>query len=139
MLTQTNRQPSLDQADCGNRGRRERNVLRSNMGLGRQRGLAREVSCGCCLSRRNALSGFAAMAASALAPGAPALAQSPPAPAARPTGIIDVHRHVVPPGYQVDRARTWLNERSTIERQLEDMDKSGVALAVTSISGLAFE
>src|SRR5262245_23445581 len=133
MLTQANRQTSLDQADCGNWGRRERNVLRNTIGLGRQRGLAREFTCGCCLSRRNVLSGFAAVAASALASGAPALAQSSPAPAARPTGIIDVHRHFVPPGYQVDRTRTWLNERSTIERQLEDMDKSGVALAVTSI------
>jgi len=99
----------------------------------RKDGLIGGRSCVCCLPRRSVLSGFAAVAASALVPTAPALAQSPPAPTLRPTRIIDVHRHFVPPGYQVDRTRTWLNERSTIARQIEDMDKSGVALAVTSI------
>ena len=100
----------------------------------RKDGLIGGRSCVCCLPRRSVLSGFAAVAASALVPTAPALAQSPPAPTLRPTRVIDVHRHFVPPGYQVDRTRTWLNERSTIARQIEDMDKSGVALAVTSIS-----
>jgi 6-methylsalicylate decarboxylase len=89
-------------------------------------------SCVCCLPRRDVLTGFAAVAANAFVPAAPALAQAKP-------NRIDVHRHFVPPGYQVDRTRTWLNERSTIARQLEDMDKSGVALAVTSISVPDFE
>lgn len=50
------------------------------------------------------------------------------------TGRIDIHRHFVPPGYVVDQKRTWLNERSTVGRQLEEMDQSGVAMAVISIS-----
>jgi predicted TIM-barrel fold metal-dependent hydrolase len=87
--------------------------------------------CGCCLPRRGVLAGFAAVAASAVLPAAPAGAQAAPAPKLT---RIDVHRHFVPPGYQVDRRRTWLNERSTISRQLEDMDQNGVALAVISIS-----
>jgi len=53
-------------------------------------------------------------------------------PAVKPTRI-DVHRHFVPPGYQVDATRQHLNDRSTIARQLEDMDKGGVALAVTTV------
>ena len=93
--------------------------------------------CACCVPRRGFLAGFAAMAASALVP-AGAAAQTPPKPAAKPTRI-DVHRHFVPPGYQVDRTRTWLNDRSTVASQLEDMDKSGVALAVVSISVIGFE
>src|SRR5215467_10856782 len=93
------------------------------------------LTCGCCLSRRGALTGFAAAAASTLLPASPAPAEAPA------TGLtrIDVHRHFVPPGYVVDRTRTWLNDRSTVPAQLEDMDKSGVALAVISISVLAPE
>ena len=89
----------------------------------------------CCLSRRGAITGFAAIAASTLLPAMPARAQT----TARRLTRIDVHRHFVPPGYVVDRTRTWLNDRSTIAAQLEDMDKSGVALAVISISVLALE
>src|SRR5215813_6275583 len=85
---------------------------------------------GCSLSRRSALAGFAAAAASSLLPSTPAATQAPAGKLTR----IDVHRHFVPPGYQVDRTRTWLNDRSTVAAQLEDMDKSGVALAVISIS-----
>jgi 6-methylsalicylate decarboxylase len=88
------------------------------------------LTCSCCLSRRGALAGFAAVAASTVLPAAPAPAQAP----ARKLTRIDVHRHFVPPGYVVDRTRTWLNDRSTIAQQLEDMDKSGVALAVISVS-----
>jgi len=91
-------------------------------------------SCGCCVPRRSLLTGFAAAAASALLPASPAPAQAPPA---TKLTRIDVHRHFVPPGYVVDRTRTWLNDRSTIARQLDDMDKSGVALAVISVSVLA--
>src|SRR5262245_21774324 len=90
-------------------------------------GKTMKLSCGCCLPRRDVLAGFAAVAASAFVPAAPALAQPK-------GGRIDVHRHFVPPGYQVDRTRNWLNERSTIASQLEDMDKNCVALAVTSVS-----
>ena len=88
------------------------------------------LTCSYCLSRRGALAGFAAVAASTVLPATPAPAQAP----ARKLTRIDVHRHFVPPGYVVDRTRTWLNDRSTIAQQLEDMDKSGVALAVISVS-----
>src|SRR5262245_42514842 len=84
-------------------------------------------SCVCCLPRRDVLAGFAAVAASASVPAAPAIAQPK-------GGRIDVHRHFVPPGYLVDKRRTYLNDRSTIPAQLEEMDKSGTALAVISIS-----
>src|SRR5215468_8779005 len=85
------------------------------------------------LSRRGAVIGFAAIAGNSLLPAMPACAQAPASKLTR----IDVHRHFVPPGYVVDRTRTWLNDRSTIAAQLEDMDKSGVALAVISVSVLA--
>ena len=88
-------------------------------------------SCGCCVSRRHVLSGFSAVAA-VTAISAPAVAQAP-RPSAKPFRI-DIHRHFVPPGYIVDRTRTWLNDRSAVAAQIEDMDQSGVALAVTSIS-----
>src|SRR5712691_12088357 len=93
------------------------------------------LACSCRLSRRGAITGFAAVAASTLLPVSPAPAQAPATKLTR----IDVHRHFVPPGYVVDRTRTWLNDRSTIAAQLEDMDKSGVALAVISVSVLAPE
>src|ERR1043166_2469339 len=79
----------------------------------------------CCLPRRNLLSGFAALAASSLMPSA-SPAQSKPT-------RIDVHRHFVPPGHQVDARRQHLNDRATIAHQLEDMDKGGVALSVATV------
>jgi predicted TIM-barrel fold metal-dependent hydrolase len=87
-------------------------------------------ACACCVPRRDLLTGFAAVATGALLPAAATRAQ-PPKKAA---GRIDVHRHFVPPGYIVDKRRTWLNDRSTIPQQIEDMDKGGVALAVTTVS-----
>jgi predicted TIM-barrel fold metal-dependent hydrolase len=91
------------------------------------------ASCVCCVSRRDMLSGFAAVAASATLPSATAVAQTPAKPAVT-AGRIDVHRHFVPPGYKVDPKRTYLNDRATIAQQLEDMDRSGVSLAVMSVS-----
>jgi predicted TIM-barrel fold metal-dependent hydrolase len=82
------------------------------------------------------LSGFAAVAASAALPSVSATAQTPAKPAVT-AGRIDVHRHFVPPGHLVDPKRTWLNERSTIPKQLEDMDRSGVSLSVMSLSASA--
>jgi 6-methylsalicylate decarboxylase len=104
-----------------------------------KRGFGRDGgrSCVCCIPRRGVLSGFAAVAASTVLP-EPAKAQAPAKPAVS-TSRIDVHRHFVPPGYLVDPKRTWLNDRSTIARQLEDMDRSGVALSVMSISASALE
>lgn len=95
-------------------------------------------ACGCCIPRRNLLSGFAAVAASAAFPVVTAIAQTPAKPAVK-TGRIDVHRHFVPPGYVVDKQRTYLNDRSTVAKQIEDMDQSDVALAVISISVSALD
>lgn len=94
----------------------------------------------CCLPRRGLLSGFAAVAASAVLPAMPAVAQSTAQAPAKPAvnaGRIDVHRHFVPPGHLIDPKRNYLNERSTIPKQLEDMDKSGVSLSVMSLSASA--
>ena len=86
--------------------------------------------CVCCVPRRDLLSGFAAVAGAALLPAAITNAPAQPAKAGR----IDVHRHFVPPGYIVDKQRKYLNDRSTIPAQIEEMDKSGTALSVISIS-----
>src|SRR5262249_50706595 len=110
------------------RRRARRDGRKVMLSYGKKKTLVRGVGCGRCVPRRDVLAGFAAVAASAFTPAAPALAQ----PAIKPTRI-DVHRHFVPPGYQVDATRQHLNDRSTIARQLEDMDKGGVALAVTTV------
>lgn len=91
-------------------------------------------SCVCCVSRRDVLSGFAAVAAGVAA--RPTLAQTPGAVKMR---RIDVHRHFVPPGYVVDQKRTWLNDRSTVARQIEEMDRADVGLSVISISAPGLE
>src|SRR5882672_324087 len=113
MLTGANRMRSL-----GKTSRQEKPVMPSKRHTSRRSAL----TCSCCLLRRGAVTGFAAITASSLLPTIPARAQTP----ARNLTRIDVHRHFVPPGYVVDRTRTWLNDRSTTVRQLEDMDKSGV-------------
>ena len=88
------------------------------------------ASCVCCVSRRDLLSGFAAVAAGAALP---ARRRRPgTGEAGGQCGRIDVHRHFVPPGYLIDPKRAYLNDRSTIPRQLEDMDRSGVSLSVMS-------
>jgi predicted TIM-barrel fold metal-dependent hydrolase len=100
----------------------------------RRFGLNGRQSCVCCLPRRGLLTGFAAVAASAALPTIPAIAQAPAKPAVN-AGRIDVHRHFVPPGHLVDPKRDYLNVRATIPKQLEDMDKGGIALSVMSLSG----
>jgi predicted TIM-barrel fold metal-dependent hydrolase len=101
--------------------------------IGAARRFKLNASCTCCVSRRDMMSGFAVIAASATLPSASATAQTPAKPAVS-AGRIDVHRHFVPPGYKVDNRRNYLNERATVARQLEDMDKAGVSLAVMSVS-----
>jgi predicted TIM-barrel fold metal-dependent hydrolase len=53
-------------------------------------------------------------------------------------GIIDVHHHVSPPSFITALTSHKLGERPmlnwTPERSIEDMDKAGVALSVTSIT-----
>jgi predicted TIM-barrel fold metal-dependent hydrolase len=95
--------------------------------------------CGCSLGRRQALGLAAAAGAASLVP---ARLRAQPAAAGNPRRI-DVHHHIIPPIY-LERARDRLIASSdtspepllswTPERTLEDMDKYGVATALTSIS-----
>jgi len=97
------------------------------------------------LSRRSLLlQGAATLGAAACA----ALASSPAAfaqarvidalaPAAKPR-IIDVHHHLAPPGYVSELARRHLNEpvleRWSPAQSIEEMDRSGIATSITSIT-----
>jgi 6-methylsalicylate decarboxylase len=51
---------------------------------------------------------------------------------------IDVHHHLAPPAYISDLVRRKMGERPTLEwtpaKSIDDMDKAGVATAVTSIT-----
>ncbi len=87
--------------------------------------------------RRKFLAGVAALGASALIPGRRSEAQAPAAVPGTPHRI-DVHHHLAPPRYIAELApkqilqpptRNW-----TPARSLEDMDRAGVATAITSIT-----
>jgi predicted TIM-barrel fold metal-dependent hydrolase len=82
------------------------------------------------LSRR-AMLGAAAGAGAALATGSRSRAASSP-------GMVDVHHHLAPPGYVSELIRHKLGERPTLdwtpEKSLADMDASGVASAMLSIT-----
>ncbi len=90
--------------------------------------------CGCRLPRRTALAGLAATAVAAATPAVAA--------AANPRRI-DVHHHIIPPIY-LERAKDRLLASShtdpapllgwTPAKALEQMDKFGIATAMTSIS-----
>src|SRR5258706_52353 len=60
------------------------------------------------------------------------------AQAARPPGIIDVHPHIPPRAYSQELIARGINEpplqRWSVQKSLDDMDKAGVATAVTSIT-----
>jgi predicted TIM-barrel fold metal-dependent hydrolase len=97
------------------------------------------LGCSCCGSRRVFLASGGAFTAAAFA--GQAIAQDAPAsPAART--IIDVHHHILPPKY-VSVARDRLlsfapNFASVLQwspaQSLEQMDKNGVQVAMTSLS-----
>ena len=104
--------------------------------------------CACCVSppstagasRRNFLAGGAA-AFGLAATSAPArvLAQSTSAPIAPPAKtVIDVHHHISPPAYNQELIARGINEPPllnwSVQKSLDDMDKAGVATAVTSIT-----
>jgi predicted TIM-barrel fold metal-dependent hydrolase len=87
--------------------------------------------------RRRFLAGLAALGAGALIPGGKSAAQAPGAGAGTPHRI-DVHHHIAPPRYIAELtpkqplqpvSRNW-----TPARSVEDMDKAGVATAITSIT-----
>jgi 6-methylsalicylate decarboxylase len=80
-------------------------------------------------SRRAFLTGLAALGAGAVLPGC----QTTPAAAGRPYRI-DVHHHIAPPGYSAAlKAMKRGHAAWSIEASLEDMDKSGIATAITSL------
>jgi 6-methylsalicylate decarboxylase len=87
------------------------------------------------LSRRSVLAGASAcIGGLALGSGLEhALAQG-----ARPDGIIDVHHHVSPPQFINALTKYKLGERPMLNwtpgRSIEDMDRAGVALSITSIT-----
>jgi predicted TIM-barrel fold metal-dependent hydrolase len=101
------------------------------------------ATCGCCtgdragVSRRTFLASAAATAVAAPAIGRfdEAAAQvAAPAPASR--RIIDVHHHFAPPAYLSETRASqqpptigW-----SLQKSLDDMDKAGVATAITSIT-----
>jgi 6-methylsalicylate decarboxylase len=98
--------------------------------------------CSCCngtgmaapseLSRRSLLGGGGALALSALAP-LRAQAETPAKPA-----FIDVHHHLAPPAYIADLKKHHVGLPPTLEwtpeKSLADMDASGVATAILSIT-----
>ena len=104
--------------------------------------------CACCeqpalmsaapaLSRRTVLGGAAALGLSAAAGFAPrtSLAQAPAASPGKPHRI-DVHHHIAPPKYVAEfKSELQLPMIAwSVSKSLDDMDKSGVATAVTSVT-----
>jgi predicted TIM-barrel fold metal-dependent hydrolase len=83
-------------------------------------------------SRRNFLAGGIAALGLGVAP-ARVFAQAEP-----PPSIIDVHHHISPPAYNQELIARGINEpllqRWSVQKSLDDMDKAGVATAVTSIT-----
>jgi predicted TIM-barrel fold metal-dependent hydrolase len=94
------------------------------------------VGCSCCASRRQFLTGAAAIGATALVPGRKANAQAAPAK------LIDTHHHFYPPAYQKAWA-DWEDQRKiphlgvqlawTRDQDMEAMDKNGISTAVLSL------
>jgi len=84
------------------------------------------------LSRRSVLGGAAALAASGLALPR-AVAQTPAKPA-----LIDVHHHLAPPAYTAELKKHELGAGPTLdwtpEKSLADMDASGIATSILSIT-----
>jgi predicted TIM-barrel fold metal-dependent hydrolase len=61
-----------------------------------------------------------------------------PAVAPPPKTVIDVHHHIAPPAYNQELIARGQNEpplfRWSVQKSLDDMDKAGVATAITSIT-----
>jgi len=91
-------------------------------------------------SRRNFLAGgLAALGLGATAAPSRVFAQAaPPAAAPPPKIVIDVHHHIAPPAYAQELIARGQHEpplfRWSVQKSLEDMDKAGVATAITSIT-----
>ena len=95
------------------------------------------IPAGPALSRRSVLAGAAALGFSAAAGFAPrrSLAQAPAASSGK-GHRIDVHHHIAPPKY-VTEFKSELQPPViawSVSKSLDDMDKSGVATAITSVT-----
>ena len=104
--------------------------------------------CACCppqsaatgASRRSFLAGgLAALGLGAAAAPSRAFAQAAAPPVAPPPRtVIDVHHHIAPPAYAQELIARGQNEpplfRWSVQKSLEDMDRAGVATAITSIT-----
>jgi predicted TIM-barrel fold metal-dependent hydrolase len=94
-------------------------------------------TCGCHASRRQFLTGAAALGAAALLPGG-----ETPVRAATPK-LIDTHHHFYPPAYQKAWA-DWEDQRKiphfgvqlawTREQDIEEMDKNGITTSILSLA-----
>ena len=83
-------------------------------------------------SRREFLKVLAAAGAGALVPASGLIAQNPP-PASRPkSGRVDVHHHPLPPEFMRRRPSTGTARKWTPDISMEQMDKFGIATAMTS-------
>ncbi len=98
--------------------------------------------CTCCgdvsaaaMTRRSFLAGSAAVASAAAvaSPFAPARAQAP-----AKAHVIDVHHHLSPPSHLEALKKASLGTPPTfawsVQKSLDDMDKAGVAKAITSVT-----
>ena len=93
------------------------------------------VACHDPMPRRTVLKSLVAFGAGALLPGCTSVE-----PAASSAGRIDVHHHFVSPGFSA--ALKALGIRTvgwSVQRSLEDMDKSGIDLAIMSLPPPAVE
>jgi 6-methylsalicylate decarboxylase len=105
-------------------------------------------NCACCppapaagTSRRNFIAGGVAALGLGAAP-ARVFAQAAPSPATPaalpPKTVIDVHHHVAPPAFIQELIARGFNEPPqfnwTVQKSLDDMDKAGVATAISSIT-----
>src|SRR5262245_53187975 len=83
-------------------------------------------------SRRGFLAGFSALGAGALIPGCQTAGQ-PQAAAGKPQRI-DIHHHIAPPSYSAALKEMMRGHAKwSPQASIEDMDKSGIATAVTSL------
>jgi len=92
-----------------------------------------DPSCACCAPRRGFLGTLVALVVATLLPGG--LMAQGAKKAARKPHRIDVHHHLMYPGYldEVGGRRAGSSFKWSPEMSLEDMDKSGIAVSVLSL------
>jgi hypothetical protein len=85
------------------------------------------INCGA--SRRGFLSGLAALGAGSLLPGCESLDKN-----ASKASRIDIHYHIAPPSYSAElKSMNREHAAWSIQATLDDMDKSGISTALTSL------